>query len=207
MAKHDWKPRPPSGPTTIHEICRRYMATATTLAKIMGVPWSEAFLKEHRESIACCFIESGRAGVRLPAGVQLPKLVEAPVAQGTERITSNNGSDGCQPGTFPNDTVEPDVPEVTPPPATCAIVEHLAPAHGDAPPTIIPETLPCGGKGIAELRPAQLALLLAKVDRLAAEKGRPWLPLLEALTQERARRIRNGQRPQPAPGEGDGHGA
>jgi hypothetical protein len=68
-------------PDTIHEICRRYYACAVALAQAMGLPLSETFLREHRESISCCFIEAGRAGVRLPAGVPLPPLV-APVAEG-----------------------------------------------------------------------------------------------------------------------------
>jgi hypothetical protein len=47
------RPRPP---TTIYEITRRYYACAVSLAKVMGVPMSEAFIQEHRESISCCFI-------------------------------------------------------------------------------------------------------------------------------------------------------
>jgi hypothetical protein len=70
------KPQPQaSPPDTIHEICRRYVATAAILAKLLGLPLTEAFIKEYRESIACCFIESGRTGVRLPPTVALPPLV------------------------------------------------------------------------------------------------------------------------------------
>jgi hypothetical protein len=32
----EWKSRPAPEPTTLHEICRRYVATAATLAKVMG---------------------------------------------------------------------------------------------------------------------------------------------------------------------------
>jgi hypothetical protein len=72
--------RPAAEPTTLHEICRRYVATATTLAKVLGVPLTEAFIQEHHQAIACCFIESGRAGVRLPASVALPPLGAAGAA-------------------------------------------------------------------------------------------------------------------------------
>jgi hypothetical protein len=68
------RPEAPSAPTTLTEITRRYYACAVALAKAMGVPMSETFLREHRESISCCFIEAGRAGVWLPSGVQLPPL-------------------------------------------------------------------------------------------------------------------------------------
>jgi hypothetical protein len=59
---------------------------------------------------------------------------------------------------------------------------------------------------IAALRPAQLALVLAKVDRLAAAQGGPWRVLLEALVAERQRRVEAGRRPTPAPAEANGHG-
>jgi hypothetical protein len=72
--RRSFKPAPASAPTTLQEISRRYYACAVQLAKVMGLPLTEAFLREHRESISCCFIESGRAGVRLPAGAVLPPL-------------------------------------------------------------------------------------------------------------------------------------
>src|SRR5882724_6768238 len=73
---------PGVAPTTLTEITRRYYACAIALAKAMGVPLSETFMRDHRESISCCFIEAGRAGVRLPAAVHLPPLgADAPVAQ------------------------------------------------------------------------------------------------------------------------------
>src|SRR5919109_5190166 len=85
MATHG-KPRrapaPDVAPTTLTEITRRYYACAVALAKAMGVPLSETFLREHRESISCCFIEAGRAGVRLPAGVPLPPLTAAAPGNG-----------------------------------------------------------------------------------------------------------------------------
>ena len=55
-------------------------------------------LAQHRESVTAVFIECSKCEVRLPAGVTLPPLANAPVAQ-------PNG----QPGTFDNSKVEPAV--------------------------------------------------------------------------------------------------
>jgi hypothetical protein len=55
----------------------------------MGLPLTETFMREHRESISCCFIEAGRAGVRLPSAVHLP-----PLAQSSESLVSENSADG-----------------------------------------------------------------------------------------------------------------
>ena len=71
------RPEAPSAPTTLTEITRRYYACAVALAKAMGLPLTETFLREHRESISTCFIEAGRAGVRLPPAVQFPPLTAA----------------------------------------------------------------------------------------------------------------------------------
>src|SRR5262245_58670796 len=120
MAK-SWKPSASPEPTTVHEICRRYVATAATLAKVMGLPLSEAFIKEHRESIASCFIETGRAGVRLPAAVKLPPLGAEPVAQGNGQPAENSAP--------------PDVPE---PPTT---VPAGLPAAGQPISALKPATL------------------------------------------------------------------
>jgi hypothetical protein len=90
-----------------------------------------------------------------------------------------------------------DVPDFPPPTATTE-----APA-----PVTIPVGLPCAGQIIATLKPAQLRMLLAKVDQLAAEQGRQWRPLLEALAAERATRLQAGQRPKLVTVEGDGHGS
>src|SRR6266850_1170882 len=84
MARHGTPRRRPEAPgvapTTLHEITRRYYACAIALAKAMGLPMSETFMREHRESISCCFIEAGRAGVRLPPAVALPPFA-APSTQ------------------------------------------------------------------------------------------------------------------------------
>jgi hypothetical protein len=73
------------------------------------------------------------------------------------------------------------------------------------PPLTIPAGLPCAGQMITALKPAQLRMLLSKVDQLAAEQGRAWQPLLEALATERAARLQAGQRPKLITAEGDGH--
>jgi hypothetical protein len=62
---------------TIAEITMRYHACAVELANALGVPYTEAFLIQHRESISCCFIESSKLGVRLPERVHLPPLKPA----------------------------------------------------------------------------------------------------------------------------------
>jgi hypothetical protein len=70
--------------------------------------------------------------------------------------------------------------------------------NGDGPPpTTIPleAGLPCGGQGIDRLKPAQLAMLVGKVGRLAEEKGGRWSTLLEALEAERTARLGRGRRP------------
>jgi hypothetical protein len=50
---------------------------------------------------------------------------------------------------------------------------------------------------IADLRPAQLALLLGKVARLVHDQGEAWVPLLGALQVERARRLERGRQQFP----------
>jgi hypothetical protein len=54
--------------------------------------------------------------------------------------------------------------------------------------------LPCGGALIVDLQPGQLAMLLGKIERLAAEKGGTWTTLLAALQSERATRLARGRR-------------
>jgi hypothetical protein len=89
-----------------------------------------------------------------------------------------------------------DVPDVPAPAST-----DQAPA-----PLTIPAGLPCAGQIITALKPAQLRMLLSKVDQLAAEQGRAWQPLLEALATERTARLQAGQRPKLVAVEGNGHG-
>jgi len=72
-------------------------------------------------------------------------------------------------------------------------------------PLTIPAGQPCAGQIIAALKPAQLRMLLSKVDQLSAEQGRAWQPLLEALATERATRLQAGQRPKRITVEGNGH--
>jgi len=81
------------------------------------------------------------------------------------------------------------------------------PTTGNAPPSpvAIPSDvgLPCGGQVIAELKPAQLAMLVSKTARLVQDQGGRWVPLLHALQAERAARLAKGRKvPAPAHGEG-----
>jgi hypothetical protein len=88
-----------------------------------------------------------------------------------------------------------------------AVSPPEAPAHsnGDAArPTTIPAEagLPCQGKGIATLQPAQLFMVTSKVAHLAEADGAHWGPLLEALRAEHAERLLRGQRLPSAHGAG-----
>ena len=183
-------------PTTLTEITRRYYACAVALAKAMGVPLTETFLQAHRESISCCFIEAGKAGVRLPPAVQLPPLVvEASVVSIHGPVAGRESMGSLD---QPDDTIvtivqDPEVPMVThsngqaPPPALTA---------ADLP-TRIPAglQLPCAEALITDLRPPQLSLLIGKVG-LKALADKSLEPLHVALLRERARRFEAGQRPE-----------
>jgi hypothetical protein len=170
------RPEAPSAPTTLTEITRRYYATAIALSKAMGVPLSETFIREHRESISCCFIEAGRAGVRLLPAVQLPPLSGPPAAdQPTEDAAIIDGI-----------TSDPE--------------RETPPTNGHTPPVAIPTdaSLPCGGALIADLTPPQLHMLVSKVGfRMLAEPA--YAPLFAALQAERARRLERGRRKVPRP--------
>jgi hypothetical protein len=182
------RPDAPSAPTTLTEIARRYYACAIALSTAMGVPLTETFLREHRESISCCFIEAGRAGVRLPPAVQLP-----PLSEPTVEAPAEAGEIMC--------SGRPPAPE--------------APTNGDTAlsvittvaelPTRIPAglQLPCAEALIRDLHPPQLSLLIGKVGlRALAEKSLE--PLHIALLAERARRFEGGKKPTP---EANGHRA
>jgi len=75
--------------------------------------------------------------------------------------------------------------------------EETAPGHPPAVPTSIPSDgdLPCAGQEIATLKPAALAMLIAKTATLAHREGAGWAPLLAALTREREARLARGQWP------------
>jgi hypothetical protein len=157
------------------EIARRYYACAIALAKAMGLPMSETFLREHRESISCCFIEAGRAGVRLPPAVQLPPLseptVEAPAEAGEIMCR------GMPPA--PEDSTNGDTP-----PLTAADLPTRIPAGLQ---------LPCADAWIVDLRPPQLSLLIGKVG-LKALADKSLEPLHVALLAERAGRLDRGRK-------------
>jgi hypothetical protein len=186
------RPEAPRAPTTLTEIARRYYATAIALSKAMGVPLSATFIREHRESISCCFIEAGRAGVRLPPAVQLPPLQ---LSAGDKHVAT--GDDG-QP---------PDEPPVETPAVAGAIMgtgrppAPEAPTNGQVPlPTRIPAglQLPCAEAWIVDLRPPQLSLLIGKVG-LRALADKRLEPLHVALLAERARRFAQDRKPTPVP--------
>jgi hypothetical protein len=115
-------------------------------------------------------------------------VADAPVA-------STNGQ-APSPMTAAGSTAEADVPDFPPP----------VPTDQAPPPMTIPAGLPCAGQAITTLKPVQLRMLLSKVDQLAAEQGRHWQPVLEALAAERAARLQAGQRPTLVTVEEDGHG-
>jgi hypothetical protein len=152
------RPDAPTGePATLTEITRRDYACAVALAKAMGLPMSEDFLRQHRESISCCFIEAGRAGVRLPPAVPLPPLTAPDQAPASEAADRTKG--------------DPEAGEILctgMPPAP-----EAPPTNGHTPPLAIPTdgSLPCGGVVIADLKPAQLAMLIGKVARLVHDQG------------------------------------
>jgi hypothetical protein len=188
--------RPP--PETIPGITRRYYACAVALAKVMGVPLTETFVREHRESISCCFIESGRIGLRLPRGVTLPPLGgKTPVVETPGPLNTMVSDDG--------QAERPDAPvaathdqreERSSAASVSPAVE--VPVHADEPPPValpVAEGLPCGGALIVDLQPAQLAMLIGKVETLATAKGGSWTTLLAALQAQRQARLVKGRKP------------
>src|SRR5262245_35264417 len=78
----DRSSRPAPAKTTISECARRYHSCALAFSRSLGIPLAEA-LRDYHAPITAVFIEASRCGLRLPAGVTLPRLAEAPVAQGT----------------------------------------------------------------------------------------------------------------------------
>jgi hypothetical protein len=184
----EWKSHPAPKPTSITECARRYHAAAVALSQTLGVSLQEV-LREHRESVTAVYIESSKCEVRLPAGVTLPPLVgEASVVTGNGSLKTVISDDGQD---------EKELSE---------IAESSNREASPQLPTTIPVGLPCAGQAVADLKPAQLRMLLSKVDQLAAEQGSRWRPLLEVLACERQRRVANGVRPKPSPVRGEGHG-
>jgi hypothetical protein len=162
-------------PTSITEVARRYHAAAVALAQTLGLSVPEV-LTQHRESVTAVFIECGRCDLRVPAGVTLPPV--AGEADGQMASIDANGQEGKD---------------------VSAIAEY---ANGHAIPTCIPADgdLPCRGREIGALTPAQLAMLLAKVASLVHAEGDGWVPLLHALQAERQARVAQGQQPVRTPG-------
>jgi hypothetical protein len=193
MAK-TWKkpsaaPGPQRPPDTITGIAKTYHGCATAFAASLGLPLAEA-LQAYHGPITAIFIEACRQEIRVPASVRLP-LLGPPNGQGEPEPVSNTTScntNGGGPPPAPEATAEPEATTVLPRPTT------------------IPPGLPCAGQAISVLRPAQLRMLLSRVDQLAAEQGSRWRPLLEVLAAERRQRIEAGRRPPPSAVEGNGHG-
>jgi hypothetical protein len=76
------------------------------------------------------------------------------------------------------------------------------PVNGDMPPLLVVPTeggLPCAGVAIADLKPAQLAMLISKTARLVQDQGGRWVPLLYALQAERTARLDRDQRRKGTP--------
>jgi hypothetical protein len=190
----EWKSRPAPRPTTITECARRYHACAVALSQTLGVPLAEV-LTQYHTAVASVYIESSKCELRLPAHVTLPPLaVEAKALEA--------------PADESNSTTRNVFPEATGHQARAdesMVSAHKAFVAGDAPPPpTIPPGLPCAGALVVDLRPAQLSLLLGKVDRLAAAQGGRWRALLEALVAERQARVAKGQRPKPSLVKGEG---
>src|SRR5882724_5417337 len=210
MAK-TWKssrtPAPSVEPTTITELARRYHSCAVALAKSLGLPMSEAFLRDHRESVSSIFIAADRAGVRLPSGVQLPPLEDPKRNHGSSvpvtTVPPAHGHDPAGPVTDGVTTVTTPnghpvvLPQESPPvdPSTNGTV--AANATVVASPTVIPSDagVPCGGVAIVALKPAELAMLVSKVARLVSDGAAQWVPLLAALQAERGARLDRGRKP------------
>jgi hypothetical protein len=185
---HPRRDTPIPEPTTLHEITRRYVACAGQLAKAMGVPLTEQFIRDHHEAVSTCFIESSKVGVRLPARVKLPRLGGA-----------DRAGDGHQHHQHDDHQADQGHEAVPPLPAgedEAAGRDHRSPVtpEGDPPlPTHVPAELPAAGQPIATLKPNVLAMLIAKAAQLSHADAQHW-PLLAALQAERQRRLAQGQR-------------
>jgi hypothetical protein len=150
-----------------------------------------AFLQEYHSAISCVYIEAGRTGVRLAAGVQLPPLTAPPPD------TTNGQPEAVPPSNGHGTTLTSLAPEIT---------NAVVPDNGTIVPSLVtipPDAgLPCGGQAISALKPAQLAMLISKTARLLQDEGGGWVPLLHALERERNARLAHGRKTVPTSGEG-----
>jgi hypothetical protein len=128
----------------------------------------------------------GRALAALGLGTQ---FVGADLTEGEHVVDAPVASANRQPAVPPPETPRPDAGE-TPLPTTI-------PAEAG---------LPCEGKGLTTLTPAQLFMVTSKVQHRAEADAAHWGPLLEALQAEHAMRLLRGQRPPPAHGSRSQHG-
>jgi hypothetical protein len=183
---------PSAPPTTITELARRYHSCAVALSRSLGIPMSESFVLQFHNAISSIFIAADRAGVRLPTGVTLPPLADAPVASGNgqapTRVPPGMAADAEGAGSA-SSPVNPGTEEF--------LQNARNNQNGDAPPpTVVPTDagLPCGGQAISTLKPAQLAMLISKAARLLHDEGERWVALLHALERERNARLARGKR-------------
>jgi hypothetical protein len=232
MAQNTWKTRPAPKPTGITEIARRYHAAAWALAQTLGLSIQDV-LTQHRESVTAIFIECGKCELRLPSGVALPPLMPAnglgelqpePSQEFLENSSENLGGRpkqveseaavaealGVDHRTVAKDLggesspVEPELDDVEGEEGEDVDIDE-AKDKPEPLPTMVPGGCPCSGIAISQLKPAQLAMLLAKTANCVHEEGDQWLPLLAALNRERAARLERGRRPGLTPMAGDGH--
>jgi hypothetical protein len=184
-------------PTTLTECARRYHGAALALARTFGVPLTADFVRDYHPAISSIYIESGKLGLRLPAGVRLPPLAPAAHAADGHEMMSLSADLPEQPAAHAAPEPEPDRDPRPPgageaPPASTT---DQAPAPMTIP---VDAGLPCGGVAITALKPAQLAMLVSKVAALVHAEGHAWVPLLGSLQA--------GKRPTRVAVEGDGHG-
>jgi hypothetical protein len=173
MARASSRRRPDTiEPTTLTECARRYHAAALALSRTFGLPLTLEFVQTYHPAISSIYIESGKVGVRLPDRVTLPPLRD--VVAGEAHASSLDHPAGAETNPLP-----PGASEMSSP---VTILEPVTSVPGDA-------ALPCRGQPISTLKPAPLAMLINKVQPLAEAQGGRWVLLLQALTQERAKRV------------------
>jgi hypothetical protein len=165
-------------------------------------------LAQYPSAVSTVFIECSRCELRLPASVKLPPLVP-PNGHGVlQPEASNRAIAEAVGGAHVLEEIFQPTPR--PPRLPPKKVEEIfqairsietSPAAREAEAPALPTTisgdgdLPCAGQEIALLKPAALAMLIAKVARLAHREGADWAPLLAALTREREARLAKGRRP------------
>ena len=182
------RPEAPSAPTTLTEIARRYYACAVALAKAMGLPMTEDFCasiakasraalsKPAKRECGCRRRSSSRrwSWTRRWCRSTARPPRQSPRAAGSfcQALTKNRGRPTRgQPGNF-QATRRKNRPR-----PSLSLQERGKPR---SPPSRWTPACPVQGQTIAMLKPAQLRMLLSKVDQLAGVEGHAWLPLLRS---------------------------